>query len=238
MSTNKFIKLCDYNIYSGSKSDCLDMIFSMNKVHVISGNPEVLYTSFSDTILSNNFKSKNSIIIPDGIGVKLAARLKKLKINEKIAGIELMVDICKLCADKHKSIYLLGASDESVLICSEKLKEMFPNLIVAGIRNGYFSKDDTEHVVDDILSANPDVLFVALGCPKQEHFIISCFDKLPTSIFMGVGGSFDVISGFKKRAPKILIKMGLEWLYRVYKEPFRIKRLSVIPKFLVETIKK
>lgn len=236
MSNTDNVNVCGFNIYSASKKECLDRIFSMDKVHVVSGNPEVLYTALSNSVLHDNFKSDSTVIIPDGVGVNVAAKLNGLHVTEKIAGVELMVDIAKRCSETNKSIYLLGAISESVEMCASNLKAMFPSLNVCGMHNGYFDRKDI--IIKDIFDASPDVLFVALGCPKQEEFIISCMDSLPTSIFMGVGGSFDVISGLKKRAPKVLVSLGLEWAYRVYKEPFRIKRLSVIPKFLVESMKK
>lgn len=236
MSSVDNVNICGFDIYSGSKKGCLEAIFSMGKVHVVSGNPEVLHTALFNPVLHDNFKSDSTVIIPDGVGVNVAAKLNGLHIKEKIAGVELMVDIAKRCSETNKSIYLLGATNESVNMCASNLKTMFPSLNVCGVHDGYF--DNSESVIEKISDASPDVLFVALGCPKQEEFIISCMNSLPTSIFMGVGGSFDVISGLKKRAPKVLVSLGLEWAYRVYKEPFRIKRLSVIPKFLIESMKK
>lgn len=100
----------------------------------------------------------------------------------------------------------------------------------------FFDPSDTNNIVQEIVDSKAEVLFVALGCPKQESFIIDNFDTLPAKILMGVGGSFDVIGGLKKRAPKIMISLGLEWLYRVILEPFRFKRLLVIPKFLIKSL--
>lgn len=233
---NKLTNICGLDIYNKSKKDCLDEIFSKDKVHVISGNPEVLYTSFNNKRLYNEFKSKNSLIIPDGVGVKIVAKMKGMKITEKIAGVELMVDIIERCCKTNTPVYFLGATDESLRLCVDKLKCKFPNINIAGMRNGFFNQNDTNSIVQEIIDSKAEVLFVALGCPKQETFIIDNFDLLPTKILMGVGGSFDVIGGLKNRAPKIMIDLGLEWLYRVIVEPFRFKRLFVIPKFLIKSL--
>lgn len=238
MGKSKYINLCGFEIFSKTKEECLNDIFKMDKVHIVSGNPEVLYTALNNDTLSENIKSDNSIIIPDGIGVKVAATLNKLKIDEKIAGIELMNDIVHRCEKENKSVYLFGATEEVVSLCSKKLKDKFTNLNIAGYHSGYFDDKEFLNIIKDIKRCKPYAIFVALGCPKQEQFIIDNMDNLPAKIFMGVGGSFDVISGTKKRAPKIMISLGLEWLYRVYKEPFRIKRLWVIPKFILKTLKK
>lgn len=233
---NKLTNICGLDIYNKSKKECLDEIFSRDKVHIISGNPEVLYTSLNDDKLYNEFKSKNSLIIPDGVGVKVAAKMKGMSIAEKIPGVELMVDIIERCSKTNTSVYLLGATDKSLDLCVNKLKKDFPNTNIVGMRNGFFSEDDTNNIVQEIIDSKAEVLFVALGCPKQETFIVSNFNILPCKILMGVGGSFDVIGGLKNRAPKIMISLGLEWLYRVILEPFRIKRLLVIPKFLIKSL--
>lgn len=232
----KFSNLCGFDIYSGSKKDCLDFVFKKDKVHIVSGNPEVLYTALKDKRLNDNFKSNNSVIIPDGIGVKLAALFTKQYVSEKIAGIEFMESIIERCEKENKSIYLLGASYTVIDKCYNNIKAKYPNLKIEGYHSGYFDKDKEQSILNNIRETKPYALFVALGCPKQENFIISNMDSLPVNIFMGVGGSFDVISGEKKRAPKIMISLGLEWLYRAIKEPFRIKRLIVIPRFILKSI--
>lgn len=234
----KFANICGFDIYSGYKKDCLDFIFKQDKVHIVSGNPEVLYTALYNENLNTNFKSNHSLIIPDGIGVKVAASLTKQNIIEKIAGIELMDSIIARCEKECKSIYLLGASYSVIDGCYRKLKIKYPNLLITGCHSGYFDEKEKEIILKTIKDTTPYAIFVALGCPKQEEFIIQNIDSLPAHIFMGVGGSFDVISGEKKRAPKIMVSLGLEWLYRVIKEPFRITRLFVIPKFLFKSVLK
>lgn len=101
----------------------------------------------------------------------------------------------------------------------------------------FFDLDKSEDLIREINDKKPYAVFVAMGCPRQEKFIIRNFEKIDSTIFMGVGGSFDIIADKIKRAPKWIINLGLEWLYRVIKEPFRIKRLGSIPRFLIKVIK-
>ena len=233
----KYINILGFKVFNGTKKEALETVFEMGKVHIISGNPEVLYTGLQDEILLKNFKSKESLIIPDGVGTQISAKILNSKLSEKIAGIELMKDIIGKCETTGEGIYLLGASDESLKFCVENLIKEYPKIKILGKRNGFFDLNKDEEIVKDIESKKPKVLFVAMGCPRQEKFIVKNIDKLNVDIFMGVGGSFDVIGNQVKRAPNWMIKIGMEWAYRVIKEPWRIKRLGSIPKFLCLTIK-
>ncbi|NLL31531.1 MAG: WecB/TagA/CpsF family glycosyltransferase [Clostridiales bacterium] len=233
MKDKNFIKVLDYHIYKNSISEALEYIENYKKVHIISGNPEVLYSGLKDEKLLSNFNSENGFIIPDGVGIQIAAKFLKNPIKEKIAGIDLMNRIIEKCEKEGKSIYLLGTSSENLNSCIANLIMKYPNIIIAGYRNGFFDSKEEEKIVEEIKKKNPYCLFVAMGCPRQEEFIVKHMKELNCKIFMGVGGSFDVIAEKVKRAPKWMIKIGLEWLYRVAKEPWRIKRLSSIPKFLM-----
>lgn len=231
-----FTRILKYNIFNGTKLELINYIEKFEKVNIISGNPEVLHNGLNNDMLFSNFTGKNAIIIPDGVGTVLASKFIKEPVKEKIAGIELMEEIIKKCEKEEKGIYLVGAKEEILQGCVENLKKKYPNLNVSGSHNGYFDLNNCEHILKDIQEKKPYALFVAMGSPRQDVFIINNMDKLNCKIFMGVGGSFDVFSGKIKRAPKWMITLGLEWLYRVSKEPWRIKRLSSIPKFLLEVI--
>ncbi len=160
----------------------------------------------------------------------------KNPVKEKIAGIEVMDDILKMCNNENKKVYLLGTTEEVLDKCIDNLIKKYPKLNISGKHNGFFDMDNCENIINDIKKSEPFALFVAMGCPRQEVFISNYMEKLPCKIFMGVGGSFDVFADKVKRAPKWMIKMNLEWLYRVAKEPYRIKRLIAIPKFLLKVL--
>ncbi|NMM61138.1 WecB/TagA/CpsF family glycosyltransferase [Clostridium sp. P21] len=232
-----FTRILQYNVFNGTLKELMNYIEKFNKVNIISGNPEVLYNGLNNPLLFNNFTGDNSIIIPDGVGTVVASKVVKNPVKEKIAGIELMEEIVKKCQRESKSIYLIGAKQEILDACVEKLQSKYTKLNISGSRNGYFDLNNCSDLIDDIKAKKPYALFIAMGSPRQDSFIIKNMDQLPCKIFMGVGGSFDVFSGKVKRAPAWMISLGLEWLYRVIKEPFRIKRLVSIPKFLLKVLK-
>lgn len=237
MVNNMFTNILGYNVFNGTKEQFMDYIDKFNKINIISGNPEVLYNGFSDSKLYNYFTSKYSIIIPDGVGTLIASKILKNPIHEKIAGIDIMDEIIKRCELENKSIYLLGAKQLVLENCIKNLKRKYNRLEVAGSHNGYFDFKNCEYIIKEIITKKPYAIFVAMGSPRQDIFISQNIDKLPCSIFMGVGGSFDVLSGQIKRAPKWMIKFGLEWLYRISREPQRISRMNSILKFLLKVIR-
>ncbi|MDU1323067.1 MAG: WecB/TagA/CpsF family glycosyltransferase [Clostridium botulinum] len=227
-------EMLGYSIFNGSKEELLNIIDKYKKVNIISGNPEVLYNGLNNEELFKNFTDKDSIIIPDGVGVVLASKIIKSPVKEKIAGIELMDGILKKCNENGKAVYLLGTTEDVLKECEKKLLIKYRNLNIIGKHNGFFDMDNCKDILEDIKESKPYALFIAMGCPRQEKFISKYMDKLPCKIYMGVGGSFDVFAGKVKRAPRWMIDCNLEWLYRVVKEPYRIKRLASIPKFLLK----
>lgn len=240
MGKNKMFKSIDilgYKVFSSDIESCLEIIFSYDKVHVVSGNPEVLYTGLNNKELYDNFTSTKSLIIPDGVGTQISGKILKTPVEEKIAGIELMRKIISKCEKNGESIYLLGASEENLKDCVANIIRDYPNIKIAGYHNGFFDLDNPKEILQEIKEKKPLALFVAMGCPRQENFIVKYMDELPCKIFMGVGGSFDVIAEKVNRAPKWMINIGMEWAYRVAKEPWRIKRLGSIPKFIWLVIK-
>ena len=227
-----FTNILGYKVFNKSIEDLLIEVLTKEKVNIISGNPEILYNGMNNEFLNKSFKSDHSIIIPDGVGTVLASKIVKNPVKEKVAGIEVMNKIMEIASKEGKSIYFLGAKEEVVSKCVENIKNKYPKLRIAGYHNGFFDLDNCQDIVDEINASNPWAIFVAMGSPRQEQFIEGYFNEISANIFMGVGGSFDIYSGNLKRAPKWMIKLGLEWLYRVVNEPIRIKRLGAIPKFL------
>lgn len=232
-----FTKILDFKIFNEDKSELMNYIENIDKVNIVSGNPEVLFNGLNNSILKENFKQETSIIIPDGVGTVLASKLLKNPVKEKIAGIDVVKEVLIKANLEGKSIYLLGAKEEILKKCVNNIKNEFPKLKVSGFHNGFFDLNNCEDIIEDIKKCNPWAIFVAMGSPRQEIFIQQIMNIVDTHIFMGVGGVFDIFAGELKRAPKWMISLGLEWLYRVAKEPFRIKRLIAIPKFLILVLK-
>lgn len=231
------VSMLGYNIYSNTKSELLKQISNMDKVNIISGNPEILYNGLNNKFLFDNFTNENSIIIPDGVGVVLASKLIGSPVKEKVPGIEVMEDIIRKCEGENKGIYLVGTKQEIIEACVQNIQKKYPKLRIAGFHNGFFDLDNCNDIIEDIKKSKPYAIFVAMGSPRQEKFIVKYMNELPCTVYMGVGGSFDIFAGVLKRAPRWMIKLGLEWLYRVIKEPFRIKRLGAIPVFIIKAMR-
>lgn len=232
-----FTKILDFNVFNEDKESLMNYVDKLDKANIISGNPEVLFNGLNNSMLKRSFNDKDSIIIPDGVGTVIASKMIKEPVKEKIAGIDVVKEVLIKADNERKSVYFLGAKEDVVIKCVENIKKDYPNLKVAGYHNGFFDMDNCDHVIKDIQNSNPWAIFVAMGSPRQEIFIDKIKNITDIKIFMGVGGVFDIFAGNLKRAPKWMISLGLEWLYRVSKEPFRIKRLVAIPKFLLIVLK-
>jgi len=192
------------------------------KTFVVTANPETFMMCENDDELRGLLEDKNTILVPDGIGIVKAAKMIGCPVKERITGIDLAVKLLEYGNDLKKNIYLFGSKQEVIDLMKQVLERDYPNLKIVGTSNGY--EKDKDKVFEKISKVNPDIVLVALGIPLQEKLIYKHLDKFEKGIFVGVGGSFDVISGHKKRAPKIFINLNLEWLYRITKEPKRIKR--------------
>ena len=212
-------------LYTNDKNKYFKLLSSdlkhNHKRFIITVNPETLMMSESDNELKNILDSNYSFV-PDGIAVVKAARKIGIKVTERISGIDISEYLLKLANENKYSIYLFGAKEEVIDALVNKINKEYPNINILGYSNGYVK--DRDKVMKDIVKKKPDICMVALGIPYQEKLISKYFDKVNKGIYIGVGGSFDVMSGTKKRAPKIFIKLNLEWLYRIMTEPKRLKR--------------
>lgn len=216
-----------------------------NKYFVVTPNSEIVVNANKDQKLLDIIKSSD-MTVPDGIGLVLASKILKKPFRERVTGIDLMEELLKYAHENHKSVFLLGGKPGVAQEAAEKIVDKYPGLILAGSHHGYFKGLHTGAeghpeelaVIQTINQVKPDFIFVAFGSPKQEYFIAKYLPKIDSKLFMGVGGSLDVYSGNVKRAPAIYQKLGLEWLYRGIKEPWRIKRMAVLPLFLIHVILK
>ncbi|GLY09058.1 WecB/TagA/CpsF family glycosyltransferase [Pseudobacillus badius] len=201
---------------------------------VIAVNPEKVITAGRDPLVKELI-NESTYQIADGIGMIIASKLKKGQLKERVTGVDMMGRLLQFAADEGHGVFFYGAKEEVVRTAKEKLEAKIPNLRVAGYANGYVQ--DQEALVQAIRESGATLLFVALGSPRQELWIKENMPKLPNvKVFQGVGGSFDVYSGKVKRAPAFYRKFGLEWLYRLMKEPKRLKRQMALPKFLLKIL--
>lgn len=192
------------------------------KKFVITANPETFRLASTDAEVERFLLDPDNDIIPDGIAVVKGARRFGIKVQERITGMDTTVKLLELLNNKKKSLYLFGSKKEVIEKTVEVIKRDYPKITILGYKDGYV--EDKDAVFEEILDLSPDVVLVALGIPLQEKLIGKYIGRAKKGIFMGVGGVFDVLSGTKKRAPKVFIKLNLEWLYRIVTEPKRLKR--------------
>ena len=212
-----------YNKEEDSFYEILEKNLKNNKrMFIVTSNPETFMISENDNKMQELLLDKNTILVPDGIGIVKAARMINYDVKERITGIDIANKLIELGNSLNKKIYFFGAKPEVIESLNNLISEKYPNLKIVGSKDGYVK--DKDKVFDEIAELEPDIILVAMGIPLQEKLIYKHLNKFKKGIFVGVGGSFDVISGHKKRAPKIFIKLNLEWLYRILKEPSRIKR--------------
>ncbi len=216
--------------YENLKKNIKKDIENNHKSFIVAINPEKILKSRDDKKLKELLNNA-TYQIPDGIGVVYASKLQKGQIKSRITGIDCMDMLCSLANEEKYKIFMYGAKEEVIKKAKENLEEKYPQINIVGTINGY-EKDD-EKIINIINKSKADIIFVALGSPKQENWITTHMDKLCVKIYQGVGGSFDVISGNIKRAPKWMQNIGLEWLYRLLKEPKRIFRQLKLVKFLM-----
>lgn len=206
------------------------------KMFIVTANPETFSFGEKDEEINKLLLDKNTTLVPDGIAVVAVAKMHKYKVKERITGIDLANKLLEICNKNKYKLALLGAKEEVINELKNKIENEYPNIKIVKTENGYVKNKDK--FFEDISKMKPDVCLVALGIPAQEKLIYKHLDKFDKGIFIGVGGSFDVMSGMKKRAPKIFQKLNIEWLYRITKEPSRIKRFyNSNIKFMFKTIK-
>lgn len=205
------------------------------KTHVVTANPEIVMLARADRAFQSIVEQ--AYVVPDGIGIVYAAKWTNQPIRERVTGVELL-EALMAEANKHQwGVYLLGAKPDVIRLAAEKLAARYPNARIVGYRDGFFRAEDEEGIVQEIAEARPELLFVALGAPRQDEWMVKYRDRLNASLMMGVGGSFDVISGKVKRAPGIWQKLHLEWFYRLASQPSRWKRQLAIPRFVLTVLK-
>lgn len=164
----------------------------------------------------------SDIINPDGQAVVWASKVLGQPLPERVAGIDLMQNLVKLAHEKNYKVFFFGANEKVVSEVVKRYSEVYSPNVVAGYRNGYFDKDEEQNIAEEIAKSGADILFVAISSPTKEIFLNTYKDIIQTPFIMGVGGSFDVVSGKVERAPIWMQKYGLEWFYRFLQEPRRM----------------
>ncbi|MCL2813180.1 MAG: WecB/TagA/CpsF family glycosyltransferase [Oscillospiraceae bacterium] len=177
------------------------------------------------------------MLIPDGAGVVSASKILKEPLKQKVGGYELSLRVLDYLGETGKKLFLLGSRQETVELAAKNLGEKYPKIEIS-FHNGYFNRqnEENEAVLEKINAFSPDVIFVCFGFPAQEQWIHSNFERVNSKLMLGLGGTIDVLAGAKKYAPKIFIKLNLEWLYYLLKSPSRLGRYMTLPRFAMGTL--
>ncbi len=196
-------------------------------------NPEIVMRAQKDEHFKSILKQAD-LVIADGIGIVIASRIKGAQLKERVTGCD-TIQTLFANVETPTTVYLLGGQNGVAELAKKNINERYKNISVVGLHHGYFNKEEERLILEEIKTKKPHILIVGLGFPRQEKWIYEN-RNLPVRISAGLGGSIDILAGTVKRAPKIYQKLGLEWLYRVIKQPQRIFRLGVFPSFVFKVI--
>lgn len=229
-----------HNVTMKEAMTVVDSFVAEGGLHqIITLNAEILYQAQENQRLLRLI-NKADLVTPDGSGIVWGADYLGMPLKERVSGIDLLWEICRVAPEKGWRIYLLGAAPGVAEQAAANLKIKYEGIYIAGVRNGYFdlnNKEEVQHIVEDVRNAAADILFIAMGAPRQEYFIEDYGKEFGVKVAIGVGGSFDVVAGNVKRAPVFMQKMGIEWLWRLMTQPSRWKRMMNLPRF-VRLVKK
>lgn len=203
--------------------------------YCVTPNAEMAYEALHDEAFCA-LLNEAALVLPDGAGVILGAKILKTPLKQKVAGIEFAQNLLPILEAEGKRLFLFGSKPSIAETAAENLRKKYPKLCICGTADGYFREEAA--VVQTIRAAQPDVVFVCLGAPKQEYFMRAHKDELGARLLIGLGGTLDNFAGTVRRAPKWMIRLQLEWLYRLVKEPRRIGRMMRLPKFVFAAFKK
>lgn len=233
------VEILNFFFNSFKKNELLSHLYkkinNKEKTFLVTANPEIVMYANKDAGYKDIIQGAD-YLIADGYGIILASKLLGKPLPERIPGFEIMTALLEEGDRQGWSVYFFGAKEEVVSKAVTTVTERYENLTIAGYHNGYFDWNDT-YVQEEIKAKEPDLIFVALGFPKQEQWISSNINHFNKGVFIGLGGSFDVLAGAVKRAPLIWQKLNLEWLYRLIKQPSRWRRMLALPHFILKVMK-
>ncbi len=236
MTTKQPVTILGIPIYPYTMKEAValltDTVQKKQKLLVVTANAEIIMLAQNDPDYLKLLVHEAGVILPDGAGTVWAGRTLGYDIPERVAGYDLYLELLKKSASEGIGVYFFGGKPGIAELAAQTGAQRYPGLKVAGTRNGYFNEDDVPEIVRDINQSGAQILFAALGAPKQEKWLAQHKAELQPSLLMGIGGSFDVLAGKVKRAPVFMQKARLEWFYRLLKQPSRLGRMLVLPKFV------
>lgn len=225
------IPFCNIS-FEAFTGELFDRMINEEKTFVVTANPEiVMYANEHDDY--KQIITQADFIVPDGIGIIRAANSLGTPLQERVTGYDTTVRLFEKMNDAKRSVYILGGKEEVLQKAIENMTKTYPHVQIVGSHHGYFDWNDPT-IVNEIQSTKPDLVLVALGFPRQEKWIHMHLPQVEKGIFIGVGGTIDVLAGAVERAPVFWQKVHLEWFYRLMKQPSRWKRMLAIPRFMKE----
>lgn len=211
-------------------------MLAKEQAFVVTANAEIIMMCQENADYKKIICEDADLVLPDGAGAVWAGRHLGYNVPERVAGFDLYCKLLALSAQKGYKAYFFGGSPGIAEAAKTKAEELYPGVQVVGCHNGYFKDDEVPGIIADINASGADMLFVALGAPKQEKWLLQHRTELNAKILMGIGGSFDVLAGKMERAPKWMQDASLEWAFRLYKQPSRFMRMLALPKFVIKVI--
>ena len=230
----------------GVKVHCVDMESAIETIrgYVHSGKPHLIVTADASGIVlaqrDEDFRSlvnEADLVTPDSSGILLGARWLGAPLREKVSGVDMAREVCRIAAQEGFSVFLLGGAPGIAEAAGRKLRESYPGLAIAGTRDGFFPPSEDADVAKAIRDSGALLLLVAMGIPRQEKWIRDHLNQLGVCAAMGVGGTLDVFSGKVKRAPVWMQRHGLEWAYRLARDPRKISKVATLPRFLAMVLR-
>lgn len=219
-------------------TDCIIRFLDEDRLHAVyTPNSEIIMRAYRDEKFCD-LLNKADLLTADGIGVVYASKILKKPISERAAGYDIARCVLEKINYTDHKLFLFGGKPGVAQEAKDRLQKDYPMLNIVGTRNGYFKPEEEAEIVDEINSSGADIVFVCLGAPKQEEWIERNRHNLNARVAMGIGGSLDVFAGRVERAPEVFRKVGMEWFYRLCKEPKRIGRMMDLPKFAATVIAK
>ena len=225
----------------GVPIDCITLDQTMGTIETMihSGRPHLIVTADSSGIVQAqsdrelmDLYRRSDLNTPDSTGVVWAMNRQGANQNERVSGVEIADRICRMSAEKNWSIFLLGSSPGVADEAAANLRKKYPGVKIVGTRHGFFKPEEDMRVAEEVAKLNPDILLVAMGIPRQEKFILRTMPVIKARVAIGVGGTLDVFSGRAKRAPKLIQKISMEWLWRLILNPSKIAKAKLLPKFV------
>ena len=240
MQIKEPVKILDVPVHPLTMGEAVSVleesINSGEQAFVVTANAEIIMMCQEDAGYKKIVSQDAQLVLPDGAGAVWAGRHLGYKVPERVAGFDLYCQLLDKAAQKGYKAFFFGGSPGIAEAAKAKSEELYPGVQVVGCRNGYFKEEESQAIIDEINASGADMLFAALGAPKQEKWLVRYREQLKPKILMGIGGSFDVFAGKMERAPKWMQDASLEWLFRLYKQPSRFMRMMALPKFVLKVV--